>query len=317
MFKQLFSCGLMIVSLAVMADKAVSELYHSPIIKPKASLSARIDAISTQFLDKPYLLGALGEGKDGYYDNTPLYRTDAFDCETYVDTVMALALADDDATFEHYIRKIRYQDGKVSFIHRNHFTDLDWNLNNQTQGFVKDITLSFHDENGHAVSTIARALIDKPSWYQHFSDAIIRVKSISRTERARRLTLLKQKGSHLPKAISTIPYIPLTALFDQAGHANTYLFNQIPQGAIIEIVRPNWDLTEQIGTHLNVSHLGFAINKNGTLMFRAATSTNHRVMDVSLIDYLRATQKSPTIKGINIQIVMRPQTQTTSMKYTI
>ncbi len=292
------------VDLESKADQTITQLYHSQIIKPKSDLPTRIAVISAQFLEKPYLRGALGEGTQGYYDNAPLYRVDAFDCETYVDTVLALALAKDQTTFKQRIRQIRYQDGHVSFIHRNHFTCLDWNQHNQKQGFLKDITTTFRNKNGQPITKIAQALINKPGWYQHFSADIIRINTPSSTEQAKRLASLKQRGNHLPRTISRIPYIPLTVLFNKAGQANMHIFNQIPNGAVIEIVRPNWDLNQQIGTHLNISHLGFAIRQNGILMFRAATSSNHRIMDCPLIDYLRETQKSPTIKGINIQIVV-------------
>lgn len=302
MLKRLLTCCLMITSLQIIADTTLEQLYHSPDIKLNASLPTRIKMFSTQFLGKPYLLGALGEGVKGYYDNTPLYRTDAFDCETYVDTVLALAFAHDSITFEQKIRQIRYQNGHVSFFHRNHFTCLDWNKNNQKQGLIKDITTTLHDKNSHSIAKMAHALIDKPGWYQHFSTAIIRMNNPLPAERAKRLASLKQKGSQLPRMLSTIPYIPLTILFNKAGQANEYVFKQIPDGAIVEIVRPNWDLTQQIGTHLNVSHLGFAIWIKDTLMFRAASSTNGRIMDIPLIDYLRNAQKIPTIKGINVQI---------------
>ena len=84
-----------------------------------------------------------------------------------------------------------------------------------------------------------------------------------------------------------------------------YFFQQIPNAAIIEIVRPNWDLTKEIGTHLNVSHIGFAIWKNKTLYFRQASSIHHQVIDTPLTSYLYdALKNSETIKGINIQIAL-------------
>ena len=284
-------------------DQTINQLYHSLNIKPNQTLSGRIAALSAEFLGKPYELGALGEGMQGDYDQFPLYRTDAFDCETFVDTVLALALANDALSFEHYIRQVRYKNGHVSFVTRNHFTCLDWNKNNQKQGFVTDITTSFRDADDHPVAFMAHALIDKPSWYQHFTLANIRIKNASPAYRATRLASLKEEGSNLSRKVSAIPYIPLSALFNQSGEPNMQLFNQIPNAAIIEIIRPDWDLQQQIGTHLNVSHLGFAIWKNGVLLFRQASSTQHRVVDSSLMDYLRHAQKSPTIKGINIQIV--------------
>lgn len=285
------------------ADKTISQLYHSQILKPTSNISARIAYFSAQFLELPYLLGALGEGFHAKYDQYPLYRTDAFDCETYVDTVIALARAHDLNEFKHEIRQVRYKDGHVSFVNRNHFTCLDWNQNNQRAGLVKDITTTFHDKQGQHVAQIAQAIIDKPRWYQNFPSTRVRINNASKALRAQRLVELKQEGHHLSRTTSTTPYIPLSALFNQAGEPNQHLFDQIPSGAIIEIVRPNWDLEQQIGTRLNVSHLGFAIRENGKLMFRAATSINQRILDVSLISYLRETLKSPTIKGINIQIV--------------
>jgi len=75
---------------------------------------------------------------------------------------------------------------------------------------------------------------------------------------------------------------------------------QIPDGSIIEIVRPNWDLTKEIGTHLHISHLGFAFRTHQGLVFRNASSTLHKVADVPLDQYLQEASKNPTIKGIMV-----------------
>ena len=288
------------------SNASIEQLYHTLHSKPHQSLSDRIGFISEAFLSKPYELGALGEGARGDYDQFPLYRTDAFDCETYVDTVLALAFATNMSSFERYIKQIRYKNGQVSFITRNHFTCLDWNKNNQEQGLVSDITTRIKDANGHSVALTARALIDKPSWYQHFTPTTIRIKNASTTEKAAYLATLKQKGQHLEREVCTMPYIPLSVLFNSQGEANMHLFKQIPNAAIIEIIRPNWDLEKQIGTHLNVSHMGFAIWKNGILFFRQASSAQQHVIDSPLIDYLREAQKNPTIRGISILVEKKP-----------
>jgi len=286
------------------ADQTIAQLYHSLHNMPKLDMTKRIVQISEQLLGKPYVLGALGEGSLDQFDQAPLYRADAFDCETYVDTVLALALANDSDTFKQCIRQVRYRDGQVSFINRNHFTCLDWNQNNQRQYFVKDITNTFVNQMKQPVTQVATALINKPGWYQGFSVDSIRVSGISKEEQAIRLARLQSKGKKLPAELSSISYIPLSALFDSSGNANMFLFKQIPNAAIVEIVRPNWDLRKQIGTSLNISHLGFAIWDNGHLIFRQASSHEGRTVDVSLIDYLRDTLESPTIKGINVQIVV-------------
>jgi hypothetical protein len=286
------------------ADAMIEQIYRHLNDNPNLTMPARIEFISGQFLGKPYLLGALGEGADGDYDQWPLYRADAFDCETYVDTVLGIALTRNATEFKQGINHVRYFNGHVSFINRNHFTCLDWNQNNQRQGFVRDITATIKGPNDQSVIKFAKALIDKPSWYEHMTLDTIRLSQANTSDKMQRLQTLKQEGSQLPKATSIIPYLPLDSLFDSTGKANDYLFKQIPNAAIIEIVRPNWDLSKEIGTHLNISHLGFAIWKNSILYFREASSQHGRVVDVPLVDYLRDTLKNPTIKGINVQVVL-------------
>ncbi|WP_242602215.1 N-acetylmuramoyl-L-alanine amidase-like domain-containing protein [Legionella nagasakiensis] len=271
---------------------------------PISDMATRLEIISAKLLGKPYLLGALGEGSKGRYDQYPLYRMDAFDCETYVDTVLAVAFANNVSQFKQCIRKLRYRNGHVSFIDRNHFASLDWNKNNQQQGFLQDITTTIKNKKNQSVAKSANALIDKPGWYQHFTYNNIRLSDVNTKEQGKRLNELKRKGRQLQALNASISYIPLSALFDSSGKANEYLFKQIPNAAIIEIIRPNWDLREKIGTCLNVSHLGFAFWKQGTLMFRQASSIQNHTVDVSLIDYLRDARKSPTIDGINIQVVL-------------
>ena len=291
------------IASAALQDQSIYPFYHTLNRSKPSNMPSRITIISAQFLGKPYLLSALGEGPQGLYDQMPLYRFDAFDCETFVDTVLAMALAQNVTQFKQCINDVRYQNGNVSFIHRNHFTCLDWNKNNQKKGFVKDITHTLKNKQQQPVVKYAHTLINKSQWYQHLSINRIQLNHFDIKERSRRLKSLKHEGAKLSTTPSTIPYIPLSALFDKAGQANQYLFNQIPNAAIIEIIRPNWDLTQAIGTHLNVSHLGFAIREKDTLLFRQASSELRHVVDVPLIDYLRHAEKSPTIKGINIQII--------------
>jgi hypothetical protein len=313
LFKPLLIITFLFVSISAVAeeinkeqeaDPILAQLYHNLQQMPNSDMEERIEAISNQFQNKPYLLGALGEGASGRFDQYPLYRTDAFDCETFVDTVLAVALANNQNNFKQCMDQIRYLNGQVSFLARNHFTDLDWNKNNQDQGFLKDITTKIQDQKNVAVYKIASAQINKPGWYSHFTLTNIRLREDNPTERSQRLSQLKLKGKTLETVNSTIPYIPLSALFDETGKENVYLFKQIPNASVIEIVRPNWDLSKQIGTNLNVSHLGFAFWKQNVLMFSQASSDYGKTVNVPLVEYLRNALKSPTIKGINVQIVV-------------
>lgn len=285
------------------ADQTIRQLYHTLDTKPKP-MAARLNQISQDFLDKPYENNSLGEGPEAKYDQGPLYRTDAFDCETYVDTVVAIALAPDFNSFTQCIKHIRYDNGEVSFIKRNHFASLDWNKNNQRAGVFKDITTTFLNQKGEPAALYARALINKPKWYKKLNQERIRLPKASPKEHVKQLNALRQEGKHLKAEYVTTPYIPLTELFNTQGKPNQALFDQIPDGAIVEIIRPNWNLATRIGTRLNVSHMGFVFRTDGELRFRHASLTKKKISDMSLINYLSEARTSPTIRGINIQIVV-------------
>ncbi|WP_370449419.1 N-acetylmuramoyl-L-alanine amidase-like domain-containing protein [Legionella sp. km772] len=285
------------------ADSSVNELYHSLDALPNTSMTERLNWFSEHFKGTVYVLGSLGEGPKGRYDQFPRYRTDAFDCDTYVNTVLALALANSLTSFKQCINKLRYQNGQVSYIKRNHFTSIDWNKNNQNRGILKDITLNIHDQNNQPVALYSASQINKPNWYAHKDPSTIRIDASTTALQAARLDELKTKTKNLEVTTAKVPYLPFTALFPE-NKPNFYLFSQIPNGAIIEIVRPGWDLRKQIGTYLDISHLGFAFWEKGTLYFRQASSNYGKVVNVPLIDYLKEALNSPTIKGINVQIVV-------------
>lgn len=285
------------------AEQTIHQLYHTLNAKP-TPMATRLDYISQLFLNKPYEGNALGEGAGAFYDQGPVYRTDAFDCETYVDTVVALALASDLNHFKQCIKHIRYENGDVSFIKRNHFASLDWNQNNQRSGVFQDITTSLMNQKGEPAALFAKTLINKPEWYKQLDKDRIRLPQASPEEQIKQLHALRRESKHLKAQRVSTPYIPLTALFDKQGTPNQALFDQIPDGAIVEIIRPNWNLVTRIGTRLNVSHMGFVFRKNGELRFRHASLLKKKVSDMSLVNYLEKARTSPTIRGINIQILL-------------
>lgn len=293
------------LALGLVSDITEHQFKNLQKKSPPSSLTDRIVFFSALFLDKPYIFHSLGEGPQGEFDQASLYRFDGFDCLTYVETVLALSFSSQPQSFKQCLNQIRYEKGRVQFLNRNHFTSLDWNPHNQQRGFIKDITASIHDSTHRTVVRYARAFIDKPAWYKHLPLSIIRLFPPSPKIQVIKHAKLKQEGSKIKGSIAEIPYIPLTILFNKQQQVNQFILQQIPQGAIIEIVRPNWNLKKEIGTHLNVSHLGFAIWKDNRLWFREASVTEKKVIDILLEDYLRDTLKSPTIRGINIQMAQQ------------
>lgn len=262
-------------------------------------LDQRIITASEAFLGIPYLLGALGEGPQGKFDQHPLYRSDAFDCVTYVETIIALAHAKDFSEFQEKMLDLRYRDGVADFTHRNHFTSVDWNPNNIQKGYLSDMTREFLGDHHEDLTLESSAIIDKPSWYEHFTSKDIYLVDPKPTGIREILAEELRAHSKLERAQkSVIRYLPLTALFDKHGRKRQKIFRQFPKVSVVEIVRPNWDLTKIIGTHLQISHMGFALQNEHDLMFRNASSLEHQVSDIPLSKYLKQYLKNSTVKGI-------------------
>lgn len=258
----------------------------------------RIEASSARFLGLPYLTGGpLGEGPSGVYDQDPLYRFDGFDCTTFVETVMALSLAKDSAEFGKLMDLIRYDGGVVTYQTRNHFTDADWVPNNVRAGYIRDITAAVAGKEG---AQTASAVIDKAACYRKMGLSTLSVPGASKKELAALLAKLNAEGQDIPAQTVDLPYVALDSIFLAGGKVNSDLLDRIPSGAIGNVVRPNWDLTSSIGTHMNVSHQFLVIRKGGRLLVRHATSAGEKkVVEAELVDYLRPYLTSPTIKGVN------------------
>jgi hypothetical protein len=105
--------------------------------RSSGSTGNRIETLSRYFLGQPYqtapLIGSAG---------TPEIFTvslDAFDCVTYVETILALSLAPRAAAFAELLRRIRYKDGSIAWERRNHYMT-GWIRNNVRAGFVRRIS---------------------------------------------------------------------------------------------------------------------------------------------------------------------------------
>ncbi len=104
--------------------------------------------IGAEYLGAKYISDPLGE--ETGYDSDPLIRTDAFDCMTFVETV----LADGD---KNKLIKIRYKNGKIAFTNRNHFIETDWLNNNHN--IIENISNQFDGAKTRHIT------IDKQSWF--------------------------------------------------------------------------------------------------------------------------------------------------------
>lgn len=256
------------------------------------SLQRRIEIQSAALINTPYLEGALGEGINGIYDQNPLYRFDYFDCETYVDTVVALALSKNLLDFRNKINQIRYKNGNVSFTQRNHFPSADWIPNNERNGYIHELNYLIAADK----TKIKKTQINQRNWYLHLSTDRIQIPYLNPHQKEIRLFKLKAEGSSLygSKNVS-ISYIPVFDLLQ-----NPRLRQKIPSGSLIFFVGHDSYLSSRIGTPMNVLHMGFAIWHDGKLYCRMASSKAGKVLDVFFPDYLKTYLSLGTLDGISI-----------------
>lgn len=248
---------------------------------------------SNYFLGKPYdSSGPLGEGITGLYDRDPLYRFDAFDCTTFVETLIALANSSDKQTFSRVMNEVRYKEGKVSYLNRNHIISQSWIPNNIDNSLIKRSTSYFSDQYLQFGSSI----IDLANWLKFHKVDSLKLPDLSEDAKAERLNQLKQEADRFTQEEVFVEYLSTTeVLKDWQGFKNelnkkTYILN---------IVRPNWQLKHLIGTNLNISHQGILeVAKDGIYFIHASSAG--MVKKVLLKSYLEKIKDSSTIRGFSL-----------------
>jgi hypothetical protein len=226
---------------------------------------------SEKFLGLQYGTSPLGEDKAP--DTDPLIRFDVFDCTTYVETVMALSIANPSDVVK-VLNQIRYADGVPSIETRNHFTSLDWIPNNVKKGFLKDITFQTFPTKSYQLQT----LIDKKTWFQKNLSIDVEESEVS----------------------SKLSIIKISEILE-----NERLLEQIPNGTVINFVTKNKSLKEKIGTDLDIVHQGLVFWVDGELVLRHARNHSYGVVEDRLIDYLKKTSMND-VYAINLLQVQNP-----------
>jgi len=102
------------------------------------SLPGRVVALGRKNIGQPYEIYLLGEFPFETYDPQPLYCLEKSDCVVFSEHTYAMALARDWPTFFATLQRIRYKDGRISLLTRNHWTTADWDVNNSW--LVRDVT---------------------------------------------------------------------------------------------------------------------------------------------------------------------------------
>lgn len=263
--------------------------------------SQQINIYSQYFLDRPYNFEPLGEGKSGRYSQKPLYRFDQFSCQTYVETVIALSKSSSFSAFKKNLRLIRYKNGKVGFVTRNHFPSLSWVPNNLKNGFIKDINVQVA---GRRNVKTAKGKIELRQWYRQLTDERIHLSKSSRQLNKARINELNNYAKQVRNKRASIQYIPKQKLYEiHGGHLypNNQLLNKIPSGTVILFIRRNWPYRKDYGTYMLVSHMGLIIRKNKRLYLRMSRSVEgKKVQQIAFNEYFNVYYYDPTFIGVSL-----------------
>jgi len=99
----------------------------------------RIVAIARNNLGQPYEIYLLGEAPFESIDAQPVYCIGKSDCVVFAEHTVAMAMSDSFPQFLAVLQRIRYNDGRIGVVTRNHYTEADWNRNNG-RWLVREIT---------------------------------------------------------------------------------------------------------------------------------------------------------------------------------
>lgn len=164
--------------------------------------------IGDEYMGAKYVNDPLGEGRAP--DSDPLIRDDAFDCTTFVETVLAHGDVDT-------LNKIRYKNGEIDFINRNHFIETDWLPNNSN--IVKNVSAQYGQ------TALRHVVINRAAWLRQMHN-------------------IDSDAAVVATDIEYIPYDNITTL-------------KTDRPMIVLFIVGNTGKSDIIGTDLAVVHMGF------------------------------------------------------------
>jgi hypothetical protein len=246
-----------------------------------APLDVRLEAISRQLLGVPYQLGPLGE--EAPPDVDPRFRLDAFDCTTYVETVLALSLAGADAASgddereqaaRRWLDSIRYSNATPSFESRRHLIDAQWIPELVASGLLRDVTR----EIGGGATRTASIRLRRDVW--------------ERSSLARDLGLA---WSAVPPGPHPLPYLPWRLLERDDVRA------ALPKAAVLSLIA-----SADADVPTLVSHQALLLRVENGLLVRHATSRRGSVIEEPLELFLSRShgRRSRPVLGINVLAIV-------------
>src|SRR5439155_6120145 len=244
-------------------DAKIAEAHRLPFPE-------RIDSLSRLFVGVPYTDLPLGDGEQGP-EPGPLFRTDGVDCQTYVETVLAMANARNLDQAKAILDDIRYADGKPSFQSRNHFTEAQWLPANVRKGYLKDEVPALDRQAPAETLTLV-----KSEWTQ--------VPALKRLTEA-----------NIPDGKYQVRYLPL----EEARKRS----KEIRPGTVLMVVREH-----DPNRVVRISHMGFVVRSDGGLVVRhASTGKDRAVLDEPFDAFVQRQTEYKKWKVIGVALARPPK----------
>ena len=138
-------------------SEAEMSQYIGTLQEKIADLPSRAIHLARRNLGQPYEIFLLGEYPFENYDPDPIYCLTKSDCLTHVEHIYALAMSRDFGEYVAALQRLRYRDGHIGMLTRNHYTEADWNPNNAP--FFEDLTKTLGGGSVHVplTQTVRRA----------------------------------------------------------------------------------------------------------------------------------------------------------------
>jgi len=217
-------------------------------------IAERLAAVTQPLLGVPYVSDPMGEGEG--YDPDPFQRYDGFDCLTFVEEALALALAGDPVHSAQVRGSLRYGGREPSYAHRDHFMELQWIPDAVRNGWIRETTADYGEVERHS------AVVTDATW-----------RGWGRRSR------FHLQDAELPTGEMSLNVLPLERAIEIA--------EQIRPGTLLFSVR-----VERPGVPIWITHTGIVIaGEKVTIRHAANFQSGRMVRDQSLRWYLEHTRE--------------------------
>lgn len=135
-------------------DEKELDLYLQYLYAAEPDLRKRVVHIGRKNIGQPYEIFLLGEHPFELHDPQPLYCLEKSDCVVFSEHTYAMALSKSWSEFIVFLQRIRFKNGEIGVLTRNHFTMADWDVNNSW--LVEDISKNIAGENAEPITAATR-----------------------------------------------------------------------------------------------------------------------------------------------------------------